>query len=146
VRLAEPGDLAAVEAIVEAAYSPYVPLIGREPMPMTADYAALIGDGRVHVAGEPGAVVGVLVLVPEPEAMLIENVCVAPAVKGQGVGRLLLEFAEAAARAASYDRIRLYTNAAFTWNVALYERIGYRETGRAGEAPMRRVDMVKALI
>lgn len=40
LRLAEASDAAAVTAIVRDAYSRWVPVIGREPRPMRADYGA----------------------------------------------------------------------------------------------------------
>jgi hypothetical protein len=58
---------------------------------------------------------------------------------------MLLEFAEDAARVAGFGAIRLYTNAAMAENIALYLRIGYRETHRGEEKGLRRVYMRKPL-
>lgn len=144
-RLATPADRPAIESIVRDAYSPYIGRIGRPPGPMSDDYAMLIGDGRVYVVDEAGAIVGLVVLVPEPDAMLLHNVAVAPAARGTGVGRSLLEYAERSARAAGYRAIRLYTHEMMTENLALYRRIGYAETHRAEEMGLKRVFMVKPL-
>src|SRR3954471_20353759 len=54
IRRALPADREAVEAIVEAAYSPYVARIGKPPGPMRDDYAALIAEGAVTVLEEAG--------------------------------------------------------------------------------------------
>lgn len=145
LRIATAADRAAVEAIVAAAYSPYLPRIGREPGPMRDDYAALIRAERVHVAETDGRVQGLLVLLPEDEAMLLDNVAVDPASQGLGVGRALLQFAEQAALRAGYRAIRLYTNEAMTENIALYARIGYVETHRGEEKGLHRVYMTKQL-
>ncbi|WP_127091214.1 GNAT family N-acetyltransferase [Aquabacter cavernae] len=145
LRLATPADLAAVEALVRAAYAPYIPRIGRPPGPMGDDYAALIAAGQVHVAERAGQVDGVLVLLPEADGLLLDNVAVAPRAQGQGLGRVLLAFAEETARAAGHAAIRLYTNAAMAENIALYARLGYAETHRADEAGFRRVYMSKRL-
>jgi ribosomal protein S18 acetylase RimI-like enzyme len=112
---------------------------------MLDDYGALIEEGRVHVVERNGAVEGILVLIPGKDAMLLDNVAVAPAAQGLGLGRKLLEFAERTAIERGYRRIRLYTNEAMTENIALYSRIGYSETHRAEEKGLRRVYMVKAL-
>ncbi|MCF3945100.1 GNAT family N-acetyltransferase [Acidiphilium iwatense] len=144
-RLATMEDCPAVEAIVKAAYSHYVPRIGREPGPMRDNYATLIQDGRVHVVERDGAVAGLLVLIPEQETLLLDNVAVAPAAQETGLGRKLLEFAERTARDAGYRSIRLYTNEAMTENIALYSRIGYVETHRGEETGLRRVYMTKIL-
>jgi ribosomal protein S18 acetylase RimI-like enzyme len=145
IRLATSEDRAAVEAVVEAAYAPYVARLGRKPGPMLDDYAALIRSSRVHVLESNGGIAGVLVLIPEPGAMLLDNVALLPSHQGLGYGRRLLEFAERAAVAAGYGTIRLYTNEAMTENIALYSRIGFVETHRAEERGFRRVYMRKAL-
>jgi ribosomal protein S18 acetylase RimI-like enzyme len=143
IRLAAAPDRPLVEAIVRAAYAHYVPRIGREPGPMLDDYGTLIGAGHVYVLEHAGVARGILVLIPEPDTMLLDNVAVDPAAQGLGLGRALLMFAERAARAAGYRSIRLYTNAAMTENIALYSRIGYVETHRGEEKGLRRVYMVK---
>jgi ribosomal protein S18 acetylase RimI-like enzyme len=134
-----------VEEIVMSAYSPYVARIGREPGPMLDDYAALIAEGRVHVLQRQDMIAGLVVLVPQADAMLLDNVAVRPQLHGRGVGKALLTFAEAAARDAGYRLIRLYTHEAMTENIALYSRIGYCETHRAEENSLRRVYMAKPL-
>lgn len=145
LRPATPDDLAAVQAIVRAAYGHYVARIGREPGPMRDDYAALIRDARVHVAEREGRVQGLLVLIPQDDAMLLDNVAVAPSAQGAGLGRLMLAFAERAAIEAGYRAIKLYTNEAMTENIALYTRVGYAETHRGEENGLRRVYMRKPL-
>ncbi len=112
---------------------------------MLDDYGALISGGLVHVIESDGVVQGILVLIPGADAMLLDNVAVAPAAQGLGLGRTLLAFAEQAARGAGYRSIRLYTNEAMIENIALYLRIGYRETHRGEENGLRRVYMTKAL-
>ena len=77
-RLARPEDAAAVSALVRAAYMPMAAVIGREPGPIGDDYAALIARGCVRVLEEDGRLVAILVLVDEPEALLLDNVAVAP--------------------------------------------------------------------
>jgi len=144
-RLAGLDDLAAVQALVQAAYAHYVPRIGAVPGPLRDDYAALIRDRRVHVIGPAGALRAVLVLIPQADAMLLDNVAVAPGAQGQGHGRRMLQFAEQMARQAGYRTIRLYTQEQMVENLALYARIGYRETHRAHEIGLARVYMAKAL-
>jgi ribosomal protein S18 acetylase RimI-like enzyme len=144
-RLAGFDDLFIIEDIVRAAYSPYVSHIGRKPGPMLDDYGALIKDSRVHVVEREGAIQGILVLIPKEDAMLLDNVAVAPSAQGSGLGRRMLEYAEQSAREAGYRSIKLYTNEAMTENIAHYSKIGYSETHRVEEKGLKRVYMVKAL-
>ncbi len=82
IRLATLDDLASVEAIVQRAYEHYVDAHRPQPKPMLADHRSLISDGLVHVAELQGTVSGVLVLVSEPNALLLENIAVTPDAQG----------------------------------------------------------------
>jgi ribosomal protein S18 acetylase RimI-like enzyme len=144
-RLATPDDLPALTRIVDAAYTPYIARIGRKPGPMLDDYAALVAAGQVHVLERDGEVQGLVVLIPQGDSMLLDNIAVAPAGQGKGLGRCLLAFAEATAEAAGYDAITLYTNEAMVENIGLYQRGGFVETHRAEERGFRRVYMRKPL-
>ncbi|WP_323991085.1 GNAT family N-acetyltransferase [Nguyenibacter sp. L1] len=143
IRLARPGDLANVEAVVKAAYGHYVARLGRAPGPMLADYRTLIAARRVHVFLQDAMIAGCVVLIPEDDAMLLDNIAVLPSMQGRGIGRALVRFAERTASDQGYGRIRLYTNAAMSENLQLYARLGYRETHRAEEGGFRRVFMDK---
>lgn len=145
IRLAHPSDRKAVEAVVRDAYSHYVTSLGTVPGPLRDDYGMLIDEGRVHVLEQGAEVCGIVVLIPQEDAMLLDNVAVSPAAQGGGFGRKLLEFAEESAIAAGYAKIRLYTQEAMTENVERYHRIGYRDTHKAEEKGLRRVYMVKDL-
>ncbi|TDB90116.1 N-acetyltransferase [Actinomadura sp. KC216] len=128
IRPATPSDQPRIEEIVEAAYTPWAELIGARPIPMDADYAALISSAHVFVTGEGPD--GLIVLIPETDALLIENVAVAPVHHGKGIGRALLAFAEDHARALTLPSLRLYTNELMTRNIELYKSLGYQETTR----------------
>ncbi len=143
IRAATAADVAAIEAVVDAAYRPYVAVIGKPPGPMLDDYGALVAAGRVQVADRDGAVVGVLVLLPEPDHLLLDNVAVLSAAQGLGVGRALVAHAEAEARRAGLPELRLYTHVLMTRNIALYQRLGFVETHRAEQAGYSRVFMAK---
>ena len=145
IRSADAGGLATVEAIVREAYAVYTPRIGKPAGPVLADYAALIAGGHVHVLDSDGTIVGVLVLLDEPDALLLEVIAVAPTAQGRGFGRRLIAFAEAAAGDAGHDVLRLYTNEVMTESQALYRRLGFVETHRAVEDGYRRIHMRKAL-
>ena len=63
--------------------------------------------------------------------------------QGRGFGRALLGFAEIEARRLGLTELRLYTHEKMTENIALYERLGFTETGRGREAGYDRVFMRK---
>ncbi|WP_063792251.1 GNAT family N-acetyltransferase [Nonomuraea pusilla] len=143
VRLAVAADQAAVERLVHDAYEPWIDVVGMRPLPMEADYGALIGAGRVHVVGEE--IDGLIVLVPEDGVLLVDNVAVRPGLHGRGVGRRLLAYAEHEAARLGLPALRLYTNVKMASNIALYTRLGYVETGRVGIEGRSAVMMRKEL-
>ncbi|MBB3018658.1 ribosomal protein S18 acetylase RimI-like enzyme [Microvirga lupini] len=145
IRLACSEDLAAVEALVAVAYVQYIPLIGQKPGPMSDDYSALIEKRCVYVLSDENTPAGMLVLLPEDEAMLLDNVAVHPDSQGRGYGRALIAFAERLSIERGFKAIRLYTNEVMTENIRLYERLGFAETHRAEEKGFRRVYMTKPL-
>lgn len=130
---------------MRAAYTPYVARMGREPGPMGDDYGALIAAGQVRVLEDELGIVGILVLIPEADALLLDNVALADRARGRGFGRLLVAHAEAEARAAGLQRLRLYTHVLMTENHGLYAHLGFRETHRATQKGFERVFMEKSL-
>src|SRR6266700_7868177 len=144
LRKARPEDRAAVEAIVDAAYSIYVERIGKPPGPMLDDYAGLIAAGAVDVLEDPdGVIVALIVLLPKPDNLLLDNIAVRPDRQGRGLGRQLIAFAESEARRLGYTELRLYTHETMTENIALYARLGFHKTGRGQKAGYDRVFMTK---
>ena len=144
-RPAAAPDASMVAELVDAAYGHYVERIGVLPGPMTDDYAEVIGTRRVTVAERHGAVVGVIVLAVTDEGFLVDNVAVHPGHRGRGLGRALLEFAEAEARRAGFDSIYLYTHEKMTENLALYAKIGYLEYERRSQGAFSLVYLRKQL-
>lgn len=145
LRAAQAGDVRTIEAIVRAAYSVYLPRMGQPPGPMLDDYAALVADGRVTVADDAGLMLGLIVLLPQTDHLLLDNVAVAPEGQGRGLGRRLVAFAETEARRLGFGEVRLYTHVTMTENIALYGRLGFVETHRAEQAGFSRVFMRKLL-
>ncbi|NIY99212.1 GNAT family N-acetyltransferase [Salipiger sp. HF18] len=139
------ADLAEIGELVSGAYGHYVERMGMLPGPMRTDYAVPLAAGQIEVLRADGRIAGLLVLVPEPEHMLLDNVAVAPWAQGRGFGRRLMDHAEARARAAGYDRITLYTHVTMVENIKIYLRRGYVETHRAEVNGLHRVYMAKRL-
>jgi GNAT superfamily N-acetyltransferase len=145
IRPARPEDTEAVRQLVEDAYGHYVARMGKPPGPMLDDHARRIADGQAWVLEEGDRLAGVLVLEDAPGgALLLDNVAVAPSAQGKGHGRALVAFAEEEARRRGHGEVRLYTNVLMVENLALYGRLGFRETGRVSEKGYERVYMAKA--
>jgi ribosomal protein S18 acetylase RimI-like enzyme len=145
IRAANAADVPAVASIVDQAYRHYIARMGKPPGPMLDDYAARVSEGVVWVLEERAAIAGIIVLLPMADYLLLDNVAVSPSRQGLGLGRRLLEFAEAEASRQGYSEIRLYTHQTMVENQRLYASIGYEETGRGTEAGYDRVFMRKQL-
>lgn len=125
LRPAEPWEAAAIKGIVRAAYAKWIPVIGREPLPMQADCQQALRDHLFDVVVENGRIVGLIETIKRGDHIWIENVAVIPEAQGRGIGRRLLARAERQAIAAGCFEARLLTNGAFEANVSLYSRLGY---------------------
>jgi ribosomal protein S18 acetylase RimI-like enzyme len=145
IRPARADEADAVRDVVHEAYRHYIARIGKPPGPMLDDYAQRIADGQTWVLDDAGGIAGILVLEETAEGLLLDNIAVAPEQQGKGVGRALLEFAEAEARRREFTAIHLYTHELMTENLSLYSRIGYVETYRITEKGFDRVYMRKPL-
>jgi ribosomal protein S18 acetylase RimI-like enzyme len=145
MRAATAADVPAIADIVDQAYRQYIPRLGKPPGPMLDDYAARVSQGAVWVIEEAAVIAAIIVLLPAPNYLLLDNIAVAPARQGLGLGRRLLAFAESEALRRGYREIRLYTHQAMVENQRLYTSLGYEETGRGSEAGYNRVFMRKQL-
>jgi len=138
-------DAEAVTVCVHNAFVHYVERIGRKPGPMLMEYSQEIREHQVWVVEDNGQVAGALVLCIKDEGFLLDVIAVEPSHQGTGVGRLLLEFAEAEARRQGFASIYLYTHEKMTENQTLYKKIGYVEYDRRFEVGLARVYMRKQL-
>ena len=126
MRRATTADAVAVRELTRAAYAKWVPVLGREPRPMTADYDAALRDHLIDLLLVDGEAAALIEMAPKADHLLIVNVAVAPTYQGKGYGRALMAHAEEVARSLNLSEMRLYTNALFAENLRLYSRLGYR--------------------
>lgn len=127
MRIAQPYEADAITALARAAYARWVPVLGREPRPMLADYRAAFATFRFDVIETDGRIVASLQTQPREGHFWVESIAVAPELQGQGVGRRLLAHAETLAREDGFAEIRLLTNGKMAANRRLYARVGYSE-------------------
>jgi len=149
IRDARPDDSGAVLAVTLAAYEQYAAAL---PPPLWAMYRqsiqatlADVGTAAQIVAEESGALVGTVLLfpagaiMPNPGATALEwpevrLLAVAPAARGKGVARRLMEECIQRARAAGSPALTLHTADIMAVAMRLYERMGFT---RAPELDIR---------
>jgi ribosomal protein S18 acetylase RimI-like enzyme len=138
-RRADISDAVAIRQLTRAVYAKYLPKMGRKPLTMSADQTVAIRDHQVWVLEVGGALTASIELIPKPDHLVVENVAVAKAQQGQGIGRRLMAFAEAETLRQQLVELRLYTNETMIENITLYESIGFTVTKRV---PHRGTDIV----
>jgi predicted N-acetyltransferase YhbS len=124
-RRAGESDAETVRALTHAVYAKWVPVIGRRPKPMNADYVHAVRAHMIELAYLDGELAGLIELIPAADHLLLENLAVAPAHQGKGLGRRLMARVEELACAQGFPMVRLYTNKAFTTNLGFYQKLGY---------------------
>ena len=129
-RRATAADLPAITRITAEAYAPYIPALGREPLPMRTDHAPMVAAGSVWMVVRDGVEAGLVALEHHRDHLVIFSLAVPPHAQGAGTGRWMLGFAENQARVAGVPEVRLYTNARMLRNIGIYTAAGYQETGR----------------
>jgi GNAT superfamily N-acetyltransferase len=125
IRRAGPADAADVRELTRSAYAKWVPLIGREPVPMVADYERAVREHMIDLLFVGAGLVAVIETVNKTDHLLIENLAVAPPFQGRGYGRLLLDHVERLAASLRLPELKLYTNQQFATNIEFYSRHGF---------------------
>lgn len=125
-RNATEADADAIQALTREAYAKWIPVIGREPLPMTVDYHDAVRKHRFRLAHVGEALAALVETVTQADHVSIENLAVLPAFQGKGFGRKLLALVEETAKSEGVPWVRLYTNNLFAENVEFYSRHGYK--------------------
>ncbi|WP_166220575.1 GNAT family N-acetyltransferase [Pseudomonas atagonensis] len=145
IRQARLEDAAAIAALVNDAYAPYIPRLGQKPAPMLDDYRQVLSETDAFVLTDGEQIAGVLVMNVEHGELLLINVAVSPVFKGRGLGKRLMAYCEEHAQSKACTAVRLYTHERMTENIEIYKKLGYQETHRATENGFARVFMRKVL-
>ncbi len=139
VRRAGPSDVEAIRGLLAAAFSPWASHYSARAfagtVPGTAVLLGRLSEGPVWVAVAGAGLytaraelVGTLGAVEEANGLYLRSLAVAPRHQGRGVGRGLIERAEAYAIARDHDRLLLSTAPFLVPAVRLYHRLGFVET------------------
>jgi len=137
-------DQPQLERIAAEAYQQYIPVMGKKPAPMLADYAAHLDRDTVYVALDGEIVIGYAIIISKKDGWWLENIAVDPAHAGKGVGTALIARLEGDL-ARQTDYYQLYTNRLMLRNIDWYLRLGFIETGRRLEDGYERVFFRKTL-
>ena len=135
-RVASPEQIAAVAALARETWTQhYVPIIGAAQVEyMLAKFQSAEAIAR-QIAAEgyeyylaPGA--GYLALVPDPakKSLLLSKIYVRATLRGTGLGRAMVTFAETRCVELGCRELWLAVNRNNAGSIAFYERLGFRKT------------------
>jgi molybdopterin-guanine dinucleotide biosynthesis adapter protein len=124
-RRANKLDATAIQKLTRDVYAKWVPAIGREPLPMQANYGKAVEDHWIDLMERDGELLALVEMIPHGTFLFIENLAVAEDWQGKGLATRLLQHVEQLARSAGLAEVQLATNQAFTSNLHFYESRGY---------------------
>ena len=137
VRLAAADEAAAIAALLYRAFVEYEQLYVPEAFAATTPTAGQIAkrfdEGPIWIALQDGVPVGTLSAVPRGQALYIRSTAVLPAARGLGIGKSLLQQAEAFAHSRGCGLIVLSTTPFLLQAIRLYESFGFQ---RSPEGPL----------
>lgn len=136
IRMAVPDDSSSVVSVLYESFIEYASAYSPEAFTATTPTSDQIhnrmSEGPVWVALQGDAVVGTVSAFPKGEGLYIRSMAVLPTARGQGIGELLLRYAESFASAHGCKYLFLSTTPFLIRAIRLYEQYGFR---RSSEGP-----------
>jgi ribosomal protein S18 acetylase RimI-like enzyme len=147
---AEPAQLAEVQRVIGAAFTPYIRALGREIEPDALGwFAEAIEKGDIYVALDGSEIVGAIVTKRHDSDLELSMIGVSPTRQKSGIASWMIGQVEAGARARGTSTLSLNTAEIMEDRVRLYSRHGFRIVRRGlpdhGKDAHVRVYMEKAL-
>ena len=132
-------DADAITALTREAYAKWVALIGREPLPMTVDYAEAVKWHRFDLLFAGTDLAALIETVPEDGWLLIVNVAVLPASQRCGLRRQIVAIGGDLGGGNRPSRhAALHQPALYEATSPFYASLGYRVEARRGAQRGRR--------
>ena len=135
VRAAHPADAAAIAAVIAAAFEQYRGRLDPESAAFRETGAAIArefadGSGAI-LAADDGTTLACVMTKQVGDDLYFGRLAVAPAARGRGLARLLVDAVEADARSRGLAGVRLGVRIALVENQQLFAGMGYVEIARA---------------
>jgi ribosomal protein S18 acetylase RimI-like enzyme len=129
VRLAGPGDEAAIAEVLFEAFSMsrdgYTPEAFAAVTPDADEISKRFAEGANWVATLDNEIVGTVSVVPEPEWLYIRSLGIRPTALRRGIASKLLTVVEKYAREHGFEKLFLYTTYFSKGAIELYEKSGF---------------------
>lgn len=132
IRAATLEDIEAIASVLSRSFAEFKPAYTPEALaattPTSDQLRARWSEGPVWVAVSTGTIVGTVSAVAKKDALYVRSMAVLPAERGQSIGHLLLQEAEAYAVAHHCKRLLLSTTPFLGQAIELYKRSGFLRT------------------
>ncbi|HXV25673.1 MAG TPA: GNAT family N-acetyltransferase [Alphaproteobacteria bacterium] len=129
------ADRAAVVKVLHRAFADYDGRMQPPPGALgetEASVRAHLKKGSIALAFIDGAPVGAMFIERKGDALFLSRVSVVPEKRGSGITARMVELAMDEARRQAVHQLTLRVRESLAQNVALFERLGFRKTGRHG--------------
>jgi GNAT superfamily N-acetyltransferase len=127
IRRARLSERRVIQELIHKAYLPLTGPLGIEYQVDPFNFLWQIVNRRIWVLEERGELLGTVMLSDDSVRLLIFYLAVLPSAQGRGIGRALMEFAEAHTRRHGFVGLMLHTPAGFTGALAFYRHLGFAE-------------------
>ena len=136
IRIAFPEDAASVSRVLYESFlefeSLYTPYAFEATTPHSDEVLERMEEGPMWVALKNDAIIGTASVIEKTEGLYIRGMAVLPVVRGQKIGRMLLEHIERFAIENGCKRLYLSTTPFLDSAIKLYENSGFK---RSTEGP-----------
>jgi ribosomal protein S18 acetylase RimI-like enzyme len=143
IRAAIITDLAAVITCSDLAFKSFAGHSDKVDVKLADNLQPQILSGSIQLICDELHVLGYISLWPAADRMFIDTLAVLPQHHRQGLGSLLLDFADRETLRLGLKSVNLFTKAAMVNNLEFYRRRGYSETGRCDDDGFSRVFYTK---
>lgn len=133
VRPATVADRAAVVKVLQRAFADYDGQLQPPPGALgetEASVRAHLKKGSIALAFIAGEPVGTMFIERKGDALFVSRVSVVPEKRGSGITARMVVLAEEEARRQGIHALSLRVREVLAQNVALFQRLGFREAGR----------------
>ncbi len=130
IRTALPDDSEAIARVIREAFAEFKPFYTTEAFTATTPNAEKVrkrfDEGAIWAALKNEEIVGTVSVVAKGEKLYFRSMAIAPAARGLGIGRKLLETVESFAVENKFERLFLYTTLFLSGAIRLYEQSGFK--------------------
>lgn len=146
----QPGDEVAFRSLNEAWIAKHFGMEEKDRITLSDPVGEILNPGgRIFFALAGATCIGCCALIKvEPQEFEVAKMAVAEQLRGQGIGRRLLEYVVAQARALGTRRLYLETNSKLGNAIHLYESVGFRHLPpeRVTPSPYARADIYMEML